>query len=113
MRTAALDLAPPDPGQRRRARRRPHAHLGVGIDHPVLGPEYLRKLPLGRFGEPADVANTVAYLASEQSSYITGQTLILDGGLTLGQPLEAMDITIPGAGSDPRVRGCNRRQSVT
>lgn len=68
------------------------------IDDPVLGPEYLKKIPLGRFGETTDVADTVAYLASDQSSYITGQTLILDGGLTLGQPLEAMDITIPGAG---------------
>jgi NAD(P)-dependent dehydrogenase (short-subunit alcohol dehydrogenase family) len=67
------------------------------IDHPVLGPEYLRKLPLGRFGEPVDVANAVAFLASAESSYITGQTLILDGGLTLGQPLEEMDVTLPGA----------------
>ena len=66
------------------------------IDHPVLGPEYLRKLPLGRFGEPVDVANAVAFLASAESSYITGQTLILDGGLTLGQPLEEMDVTLPG-----------------
>ena len=62
----------------------------------MLGPEYLRKLPLGRFGEPVDVANAVAFLASPQSSYITGQTLILDGGLTLGQPLDEMDVTIPG-----------------
>ena len=59
----------------------------------MLGPEYLRKLPLGRFGEPVDVANAVAFLASAESSYITGQTLILDGGLTLGQPLDEMDVT--------------------
>jgi NAD(P)-dependent dehydrogenase (short-subunit alcohol dehydrogenase family) len=68
------------------------------IDDPVLGPEYLRKLPLGRFGEPVDVANAVAFLASAESSYITGQTIILDGGLTLGQPLDEMDVTLPGAG---------------
>jgi NAD(P)-dependent dehydrogenase (short-subunit alcohol dehydrogenase family) len=67
------------------------------IDDPVLGAEYLKKIPLGRFGEPADVADAVAFLASSDSGYITGQTLILDGGLTLGQPLEAMDIAIPGA----------------
>jgi 3alpha(or 20beta)-hydroxysteroid dehydrogenase len=65
----------------------------------VLGPEYLRKLPLGRFGEPVDVANAVAFLASAESSYITGQTLILDGGLTLGQPLEEMEVTLPGGGA--------------
>jgi NAD(P)-dependent dehydrogenase (short-subunit alcohol dehydrogenase family) len=68
------------------------------IDDPVLGPEYLKKLPLGRFGEPVDVANAVAFLASPESSYITGQMLILDGGLTLGQPLDEMDVSIPGAG---------------
>jgi NAD(P)-dependent dehydrogenase (short-subunit alcohol dehydrogenase family) len=68
------------------------------IDHPVLGPEYLKKLPLGRFGEPVDVANAVAFLASAESSYITGQTLVLDGGLTLGQPLDEMDVSLPGAG---------------
>jgi NAD(P)-dependent dehydrogenase (short-subunit alcohol dehydrogenase family) len=69
------------------------------IDDPVLGAEYLKKIPLGRFGEPADVAQAVAFLASADAGYITGQTLILDGGLTLGQPLEAMDISIPGAGA--------------
>ena len=69
------------------------------IDDPVLGAEYLKKIPLGRFGEPADVAQAVAFLASADAGYITGQTLILDGGLTLGQPLEAMDVSIPGAGA--------------
>jgi 3-oxoacyl-[acyl-carrier protein] reductase len=67
------------------------------IDDPVLGPEYLRKIPLKRFGMPSDVADVVAFLASADSSYITGQTLILDGGLTLGQPLDEMDVSIPGA----------------
>jgi len=65
----------------------------------VLGPEYLKKIPIGRFGEPGDVADAVAFLASADAGYITGQTLILDGGLTLGQPLEAMDIALPGADS--------------
>jgi NAD(P)-dependent dehydrogenase (short-subunit alcohol dehydrogenase family) len=46
---------------------------------------------------PSDVADVIAFLASSDSSYITGQTLILDGGLTLGQPLEEMDVKIPGA----------------
>jgi 3-oxoacyl-[acyl-carrier protein] reductase len=67
------------------------------IDDPVLGPEYLRKIPLKRFGMPSDVADVVAFLASADSSYITGQTLILAGGLTLGQPLDEMDVSIPGA----------------
>ncbi|WP_033346271.1 SDR family oxidoreductase [Catenuloplanes japonicus] len=39
--------------------------------------------PLGRLGEPEDVAGAVAFLASDEASWITGQTLVLDGGLTL------------------------------
>ncbi len=37
--------------------------------------------PLGRIGEPEDVAEAIAFLASARSSWITGQTLVLDGGL--------------------------------
>ena len=36
--------------------------------------------PLGRFGTPGDIAATVLFLASEQASYVTGQTLLVDGG---------------------------------
>ncbi|MEP6651296.1 MAG: SDR family oxidoreductase [Lapillicoccus sp.] len=39
--------------------------------------------PLKRLGEPADVAGAVAYLLSADASWVTGQTLVLDGGLTL------------------------------
>jgi NAD(P)-dependent dehydrogenase (short-subunit alcohol dehydrogenase family) len=40
--------------------------------------------PLKRLGAPEDVGGAVAFLLSEQASWITGQTLVLDGGLTLG-----------------------------
>jgi NAD(P)-dependent dehydrogenase (short-subunit alcohol dehydrogenase family) len=40
----------------------------------------LARIPLGRLGEPEDVANAVAFLVSTQSSYITGQVLPVDGG---------------------------------
>ncbi|MFA6322451.1 MAG: SDR family NAD(P)-dependent oxidoreductase [Candidatus Buchananbacteria bacterium] len=40
-------------------------------------------IPLARMGLPEDIANTVVFLASEKSSYITGQTIIVDGGWTL------------------------------
>jgi 3-oxoacyl-[acyl-carrier protein] reductase len=41
------------------------------------------KLPLGRHGDPADVADVVGFLASPDSRYVTGQVLCVDGGFTL------------------------------
>ncbi|MBF6590377.1 MAG: glucose 1-dehydrogenase [Ktedonobacterales bacterium] len=41
----------------------------------------LAEIPLGRIGLPEDIANTVAWLVSDQASYITGTTLFVDGGL--------------------------------
>ena len=41
------------------------------------------QIPLGRLGLPQDVANAVAFLASEQASYITGQVLVIDGGMVM------------------------------
>jgi 3-oxoacyl-[acyl-carrier protein] reductase len=40
-------------------------------------------IPLGRLGTPRDVANAVVFLASEEASYITGTTILIDGGQTL------------------------------
>ncbi len=66
------------------------------IEDPVLGPEYLKKIPLGRFGEPADIARAVGFLAGPDSAYMTGQTVILDGGQTLGIPLDEVQADLPG-----------------
>ena len=45
--------------------------------------EYLKEVPLGRFGCAEDVAAVVSMLASDACAYMTGQTLVLDGGLSL------------------------------
>ncbi|MBM3979269.1 MAG: 3-oxoacyl-ACP reductase FabG [Planctomycetes bacterium] len=42
--------------------------------------EYLKAIPAGRFGTPADIANAVLFLASEESAYVTGQVLPVTGG---------------------------------
>lgn len=44
------------------------------------GPSVLQRTPLGRFGETSEVAAVAAFLASDESSYITGQTIFADGG---------------------------------
>ncbi|HZR84712.1 MAG TPA: 3-oxoacyl-ACP reductase family protein [Candidatus Binatia bacterium] len=45
--------------------------------------DWLRRIPLGRFGAPEDVADAVAFLASARASYVSGTTLVVDGGLTM------------------------------
>ncbi len=43
----------------------------------------LEAIPLAKLGEPGDVANLCLFLASDESSYITGQTIIIDGGMVM------------------------------
>jgi 3-oxoacyl-[acyl-carrier protein] reductase len=45
---------------------------------------YKSAIPMGRFGKPRDVANLALFLASDESSFITGQTVVIDGGEVLG-----------------------------
>jgi 3-oxoacyl-[acyl-carrier protein] reductase len=43
---------------------------------------YLKTIPLGRWGTPEDVGNAVSYFSSDEASFITGQTLCVNGGRT-------------------------------
>ena len=68
-------MGPPQhPRQRHRARQTPA--LQHDPDHARAEAAY----PLGRLGEPEDIAGTAILLASDAGSFITGQTLVVDGG---------------------------------
>ena len=49
---------------------------------PTWAQEVLKRYPLGRFGRADEIAAAILYLASDEAAYITGQTVLLDGGLT-------------------------------
>lgn len=50
------------------------------------GKAFAARTPLGRFGEPDDIAGVVAFLASPAARFITGQTIIADGGVMIADP---------------------------
>jgi NAD(P)-dependent dehydrogenase (short-subunit alcohol dehydrogenase family) len=46
--------------------------------------QYLKNQPMGEFGKPEDIAEAALFLCSDEASFITGQTLIIDGGRSIG-----------------------------
>jgi meso-butanediol dehydrogenase / (S,S)-butanediol dehydrogenase / diacetyl reductase len=50
------------------------------FEQPALLQEYFRDIPLGRGGDPNEVAQAIAFLASTNASFITGAALLVDGG---------------------------------
>jgi 2-hydroxycyclohexanecarboxyl-CoA dehydrogenase len=55
----------------------------MGGDNPKLREALTKAIPLRRLAQPADLANVVAFLASDEASYVTGQTVSVSGGLTM------------------------------
>jgi NAD(P)-dependent dehydrogenase (short-subunit alcohol dehydrogenase family) len=44
--------------------------------------DLLTRIPMGRVGEPHEIGNAIVFLASDESSYMTGSELVIDGGYT-------------------------------
>ena len=89
MRTAAIELARDDitinavlPGN----------IITEGLED--VGDEYLdtmtRSIPMGRLGDVEDIGYAMLFLASDEAKYITGQTLVVDGGQTLPESIDAV-----------------------
>jgi 3-oxoacyl-[acyl-carrier protein] reductase len=55
----------------------------VTVKNPARAEATLKQIPLGRFGSPQDMAGVALFLASPMAAYVVGQTLVVDGGLTL------------------------------
>ncbi|MEZ4569606.1 MAG: SDR family oxidoreductase [Thermomicrobiales bacterium] len=74
----------------------------ANISRDVQSPEYqkvfVNQVPLGRLGTPDEIADAVLFMASDQARFITGQTLVVDGGYSAGKlrvegPLGHQDMT--------------------
>ncbi len=66
-------------------------------EDPVAGPEYLKGVPLGRLAEPSEMAAVVAFLASDDASYVSGELLVADAGTTIGVRPLLPEVLLPGS----------------
>ena len=57
------------------------------LDNPKLVTKIERGAPLGRIAEPEDMSGSILFLASQAAAYVTGQTLVVDGGMTVTDPI--------------------------
>ena len=55
----------------------------TGVLKPEVKEGIMKSIPVGKMGSPEDVAKAVLFFAREDSSYITGQVLAVDGGMTM------------------------------
>jgi NAD(P)-dependent dehydrogenase (short-subunit alcohol dehydrogenase family) len=63
------------------------------LDDAAWAHQYLPMIPLGRFAEPADIAPAYVFLASDEARYVTGSSLLVDGGLTAGLHWPAAEVS--------------------
>jgi 2-deoxy-D-gluconate 3-dehydrogenase len=71
--------------------------IAGGMNAPILNKEILisgltQQVPLKRLGKPEEIVNTVLFLASDESGYINGTTIIADGGMTGYHPMGFLDL---------------------
>ncbi len=62
--------------------------FGQAADVDAAIKDAIAKHPLGRLGEPRDIANAIVWLASDEASFVSGTTLTVDGALTAGAPVD-------------------------
>lgn len=97
VKAAALDLGPYGVRVNAVAPGMIRTRANYITEDPVAGPEYLKGVPLGRFAEPAEMAAVVAFLASDDASYVNGELLVADGGTTIGVRLPLPGVPLPGS----------------
>jgi 3-oxoacyl-[acyl-carrier protein] reductase len=61
-----------------------------------VAPEFYKEIPMLRWGEPEDIAELAAFLASPKASYITGETILIDGGITVANPCNRFTAKLTG-----------------
>ena len=64
------------------------AAFDLAKDPEAAKADALARHPVGRFGEPRDIAKAAAWLASDEAAFVTGQTVTVDGGLVAATPLQ-------------------------
>ncbi|MGZ8212318.1 MAG: SDR family oxidoreductase [Burkholderiales bacterium] len=63
---------------------RPHRDPRRGVSAEDIVREFSAEIPMGRFGEPQEIAAMVAFLASHKASYVNCQSILVDGGIARG-----------------------------
>ncbi len=66
---------------------------------PDMESTFLKRIPAGRMGDKADIANAALYLASDAGSYVTGHVLVVDGGMWLSDATAVMSAAMEGGSS--------------